>query len=87
MRTTNCFDITDACMSWVRAIHIAHLMLRAGTFRNVMVINGEFHLGIHDKWTIETLDSLSYSFPMFTIGEAATATILLPDEQEWQFDY
>ena len=24
---------------------------------------------------------------MFTIGEAATATILLPDEQEWQFDY
>jgi len=87
MRTTNCFDIIDACMSWVRAIQIAHLMLCAGTYRNVMVINGEFHLGIHDKWTIETLDSLSYTFPMFTIGEAATATILLPSEQSWRFDY
>jgi 3-oxoacyl-[acyl-carrier-protein] synthase III len=87
MRSTNCFDITDACMSWVRAMQIAHLMLRAGAFRNVMIINGEFHLGIHDKWTIETLDSLSYSFPMFTIGEAAKATIVMPGEQEWRFDF
>jgi 3-oxoacyl-[acyl-carrier-protein] synthase III len=51
------------------------------------VINGEFHLGIHDRWNIEALDSLSYTFPMYTIGEAATATILLPSEQNWQFDY
>ena len=64
MRTTNCFDVTDACMSWVRAMQIAHLMLRSGAFRNAMIINGEFHLGLHDKWDIETLDSLSYTFPM-----------------------
>jgi 3-oxoacyl-[acyl-carrier-protein] synthase III len=87
MGTTNCFDITDACMSWVRAIQIAYQMLRTGAFRNVMVINGEFHLGIHDRWRIETLESLAYSFPMFTIGEAATATILLPGGQDWRFDY
>jgi 3-oxoacyl-[acyl-carrier-protein] synthase III len=87
MRTTNCFDVTDACMSWVRAIQIAYQMLSVGAFRNVMVINGEFHLGIHDRWRIETLESLAYSFPMFTIGEAATATILLPGEQDWRFDY
>jgi len=87
MRTANCFDVTDACMSWVRALQIADLMLRSGAFRNAMVINGEFHLGLHDKWEIETLDSLTYSFPMFTIGEASTATILLPGDQEWRFDY
>jgi 3-oxoacyl-[acyl-carrier-protein] synthase III len=87
MRTTNCFDVTDACMSWVRAMQIAHLMLRSGAFRNAMIINGEFHLGLHDKWDIETLDSLSYTFPMFTIGEASTATILLPSDREWRFDY
>jgi len=87
MRTANCFDVTDACMSWVRAMQIAYFMLSAGAFRNVMVINGEFHLGIHDKWKIGTLDSLSYTFPMFTIGEAATATILLPSDREWRFDY
>jgi len=87
MRTTNCFDLTDACMSWVRAMQIASLMLDAGTFRNAMVINGEFHLDIHDRWNIESLDSLAYNFPMYTIGEAATATILLPSEQTWRFDY
>jgi 3-oxoacyl-[acyl-carrier-protein] synthase III len=87
MRTTNCFDVTDACMSWVRAMQIANLMLRSGAFRNAMIVNGEFHLGLHDKWEFETLDSLAYTFPMFTIGEASTATILLPSDQEWRFDY
>jgi len=87
MKTTNCFDVVDACMSWVRALQISQLLLREGAARNIMVINGEFHLGLHDNWEIGTLASLSYTFPMFTIGEAATATILLPSEQNWQFDY
>jgi 3-oxoacyl-[acyl-carrier-protein] synthase III len=87
MRTTNCFDVTDACMSWVRAVQIAQHMLNAGTFRNAMIVNGEFHMGIHDKWDIESPDSLSYTFPMFTIGEAATATILVPGDRDWQFNF
>ena len=87
MRRANCFDVTDACMSWVRALQIANLMLGAGTVRNAVVINGEFHLGIHDHWKIGSLDSLAYNFPMFTIGEAATATVLLPSDQQWRFDY
>ena len=87
MRRANCFDVTDACMSWVRALQIANLMLGAGTVRNAVVINGEFHLGIHDYWKIGSLDSLAYNFPMFTIGEAATATVLLPSDQQWRFDY
>jgi 3-oxoacyl-[acyl-carrier-protein] synthase III len=87
MQSANCFDVTDACMSWVRALQIAHLMLAAGTVRNAVVINGEFHLGIHDDWKIGTLNSLAYTFPMYTIGEAATATVLLPSDQQWRFDY
>jgi 3-oxoacyl-[acyl-carrier-protein] synthase III len=87
MQRANCFDVTDACMSWIRALQIANLMLCAVTVRNAVVINGEFHLGIHDNWKIESLDSLEYNFPMFTIGEAATATVLLPSDQEWRFDY
>lgn len=87
MHRANCFDVTDACMSWVRALQIVNLMLDAGTVRNAVVINGEFHLGIHDNWKIETSDSLAYNFPMFTIGEAATATVLLPSDQPWRFDY
>lgn len=87
MQRANCFDVTDACMSWVRALQIVNLMLGAGTVRNAVVLNGEFHLGIHDHWKIESLDALAYSFPMFTIGEAATATVLLPSDQQWRFDF
>lgn len=87
MNQANCFDITDACMSWIRATHIAQLMLKAGTFKRVMIINGEFHLGFHDNWEIRGVRSLEYSFPMYTIGEAATATILTSSEKDWEFAY
>ncbi len=87
MNRVNCFDITDACMSWIRATHIAQLMLKTGTFKRAMIINGEFHLGFHDNWEIRDLRSLEYSFPMYTIGEAATATILIPSEKDWEFAY
>lgn len=87
MYRANCFDITDACMSWIRATHVAQLMLKAGTFKRVMIINGEFHLGFHDNWEIRDLKSLAYSFPMYTIGEAATATILVASDEDWEFNF
>jgi 3-oxoacyl-[acyl-carrier-protein] synthase III len=87
MYRANCFDITDACMSWIRAAHIAQLMLKAGTFERVMIVNGEFHLGFHDNWEIRDMRSLEYSFPMYTIGEGATATILTAGGEDWKFAY
>ena len=87
MYRANCFDITDACMSWVRAIQTAYLMLRSGAVKTVMVINGECHLGLHDNWAIRDFRALEYTFPMYTIGEAATATVLVASEDDWQFDY
>ncbi|MEM7254323.1 MAG: 3-oxoacyl-[acyl-carrier-protein] synthase III C-terminal domain-containing protein [Pseudomonadota bacterium] len=87
MKETNCFDITDACMSWIRALQTAYLMLKAGSFRRIMIINGECHYGIHDSWRIRELRALEHTFPMYTIGEAATATIVEASDVEWQFDY
>lgn len=87
MRTANCFDIIDACMSWIRSTQVAQLMMNSGDFKRVMVINGEFHLGFHDNWAIRGIRALSYSFPMYTIGEAATATILEPGGEDWTFAY
>lgn len=89
MRLVNCFDITDACMSWIRALHIAYLMLRSQTFKTVMVINGEFHGTNMERanWEIRHPQSLTYTFPQYTIGEAATATILIPSQNPWTFSY
>jgi 3-oxoacyl-[acyl-carrier-protein] synthase III len=87
MYQANCFDVTDACMSWVRSAHIANLMLQSGASKAAMIVNGEFHLGMHDNWEIRDVRALEYSFPMYTIGEAATATILLPSDRPWDFSY
>ena len=87
MHKANCFDVTDACMSWIRALETAYLMLRAGRFKRAMIINGECHLGMRDNWEIRGIRSLAHTFPMYTIGEAATATIVTASEQTWQFEY
>ena len=87
MHTANCFDVIDACMSWIRATQIAQMMMNAGAFKRVMIINGEFHLGFHDNREIRSIRDLEYSFPMYTIGEATTATILEPEGADWTFAY
>ncbi|HXW70338.1 MAG TPA: 3-oxoacyl-[acyl-carrier-protein] synthase III C-terminal domain-containing protein [Methylocella sp.] len=87
MVRANCFDITDACMSWIRALQVAYLMLRAGSARTVMIVNGEFHAGLRHSWRIPDLTALKYTFPTYTIGEAATATIVTGSDAEWSFDY
>ncbi|MEM7201176.1 MAG: 3-oxoacyl-[acyl-carrier-protein] synthase III C-terminal domain-containing protein [Planctomycetota bacterium] len=91
MGSANCFDITDACMSWIRALQMAQLLLDGGHYRRAMIINGEFHMGFHDNWEIRDVRSLAHTFPMYTIGEAASATVLTATEpaqrREWRFDY
>ena len=48
---------------------------------------GEFHRGFHDNWEIRDYKALLHTFPMYTIGEATTATVLTPSDEEWTFDY
>jgi len=82
-----CFDITDACMSWTRALQICEMYLSSGQMKNALVLTGEFHLNIRDPITIRSVESLSYSFPVYTIGEAATATLLTTSSSEWTFRF
>lgn len=76
-----CFDVMDACASWVRATHIARAFIEAGTYRNVMILNAEFN-GNLESYDLRSLDEFDHRFPSFTIGEAATATILSPSDAD-----
>lgn len=90
MKRTSCFDIVDACMSWIRALEISYQYLRAGTYKNIMIINGEFNAyehGLPEIFKIKTLKQALYTFPGYTIGEASTATVLSPSDQKWEFHY
>ena len=82
-----CFDIVDACMSWVRALQLVDSLFKNGGYRNALIVNAEFNaqsggplyphnLNLHYR------EQLEYRFPSFTIGEAATATLLIPSEPD-----
>ncbi len=76
-----CFDVLDACASWIRGVSIAKSFLDQRVYRNVMVLNCEFNFREYCRSNLEMtrLEDLENAFSAFTIGEAATATILSAD--------
>jgi 3-oxoacyl-[acyl-carrier-protein] synthase III len=85
-----CFDVSDACMSYVRALEIAQAYLLSGKYKNILIVNSEctvYEYGYPDLFKIRSTEELQYTLPAYTIGEAATATIVNGDEGEWQFHY
>jgi len=86
----DCFDVADACMSWVRSVDIAQQFLMNGRYRRVLVVNGEFNVfghGYPELFRVRDLEQLAYTFPTYTIGEAATATVLSGEGEPWRFAY
>jgi len=93
LRNAHCFDILDACMSWTRAVQVAESLFRTGQFRAAMIVNAEFNL----RWggvvfphlfRMRQLDALESTFPAYTLGEAATATVLTAqDNDPWEFRF
>ena len=82
-----CFDVLDACASWVRAFDVARCFLKAKAYRRIMILSCETSGAEHCMPVIENLRQLSYSFPALTIGEAATATILVEDDDDDDDEY
>ena len=75
MKNATAFDLLDACLSWMRALHISYHFMKNGVYKNIMIMNAEFNKS-YGEFTIKHPDELAYRFAQFTIGEAATATIL-----------
>jgi 3-oxoacyl-[acyl-carrier-protein] synthase III len=81
------FDILDACASWMRALQVARSFISRGHYRNVMVLNAEFNVRDYARYEVESIEQLEYTFPAFTIGEAATATVLSGEMLDETLDY
>lgn len=88
-----CFDVVDACMSWVRSVHLAEHLLQAGRYRSVLIVSAEFNINGSDAvfpsvFKLRHPDALAWSFPAFTLGEAAAAMILCADNRPpWEFHF
>jgi 3-oxoacyl-[acyl-carrier-protein] synthase III len=80
-----CFDVVDACASWLRALQIAHTFIRSGTYRRGMIVNCECGFVMYDDWALQRLEDLDHRAAAWTIGEAATAAIV--DDQSADDDF
>jgi 3-oxoacyl-[acyl-carrier-protein] synthase III len=90
MRRVQCFDILDACNSWSRGVQIIYALLQTGNYKRAMLINAEFSTsaGRLGNYSLRHGAELDWTFPTYTIGEAATATILsLNPDSPWEFHF
>ena len=87
LKSATCFDVMDACASWIRSISIAKSFLAQKIHRLVMVLNCEFNFREYANFEIKNTQDLENSFSAFTIGEAATATILTSDDLDDDSDF
>src|SRR6185437_633879 len=86
-----CVDVKEACDGWMKAMKIADALIKTGTYERILVVNGEFSMtkgyainpGLFD---LNSADELQWRFPIFTIGEGATATVVEKDPlRPWTF--
>jgi len=75
IRNATGFDILDACLSWLRALHISYNFLKNGVYKNILILNAEFNYEFN-SWATHGIDEVDYRFAQMTIGEAATAMVL-----------
>ena len=85
LKQATCFDILDACASWLRAVHVAHSFIKTGMYRNVMILNCEFNFREYANFEFKSLKDIEFNFPTFTIGECATATIVSDSEKDDEY--
>lgn len=92
MRNVHCFDVLDACMSWSRALQLIYALFRTGVYKRAMIVNGEFGQ-THDDgpgypkiFGLKNIKQIEWTWPGYTVGEAATATILSHhSDKTWEF--
>jgi len=82
LKSATCFDVMDACASWIRSLAIAKSFLAQKAYKLVMILNCEFTFREYANFDFTSSDDLENAFSVFTIGEAATATLVTSNGSE-----
>jgi 3-oxoacyl-[acyl-carrier-protein] synthase III len=77
-----CFDIMEACASWLRAVQVSDAYFKAGIYRKGLIVNCECSLERFCTWDIVGRDNLDHLLAAFTVGEAATATVVAAGDSD-----
>jgi 3-oxoacyl-[acyl-carrier-protein] synthase III len=76
LRNATGFDLLDACASWLRALQVGHSLIRSGTYRTGLIVNCECSVLNYLDLEKCRLEDFPSRLACFTMGEAATATVL-----------
>jgi 3-oxoacyl-[acyl-carrier-protein] synthase III len=80
LSNATCFDILDACASWLRGVDVARHMMANGACRRVLILNCEFNFHAYEPAFVPSADVIATMWAGYTVGEAATATVLSSEE-------
>jgi 3-oxoacyl-[acyl-carrier-protein] synthase III len=86
------FDMKAACDGWMKAMQVAQAFLRTGVHKRILIVNSEFsnveNYAIRPHlYDLKSAQQLKHRLPAYTVGEAATATIVSASESDapWKF--
>jgi 3-oxoacyl-[acyl-carrier-protein] synthase III len=82
LSNATCFDLLDACASWLRGVDVARHLLAPGTYQRAMVLNCEANFREYEPPRIGSLAEMELLWSGFTVGEAATATVIERDSTD-----
>lgn len=91
LNSAHCFDISDACNGWSRALQVCQGLFGTGQYRNALIVNGEFPMFEGgpvrpELYRIQRMEQLEHRFPSFTLGEATAATVVTAGEDvNWDY--
>jgi 3-oxoacyl-[acyl-carrier-protein] synthase III len=74
-----CFDVGDACASWLRALQVAHSLIATERYRAGLIVNCECDFERYAEWNLLHREETDVRLAAFTMGEAATATVVASD--------
>ena len=87
-----CFDIKAGCDGWMKAARIAQSLLASGAYKKIMVVAAEFPVSADANFVFPSLfklksqSQIDYTFPAWTVGETATATIFSAGGEVWRVE-
>lgn len=92
MRRARAFDIVDGCMGWCSALHVTQALIDRGDAKNVLIVSSECSMDeggiiLPRGFTVTELSELRWRLPGFTVGEAVTATLVVPSANPWTFHF
>jgi len=88
LRHASSFDVLEACAGWLRSLQVSQSLIRTKTYRRGMIVNCECGFRHHLQLVLDKPEDVEHRLASFTIGEAATATIVddsCPDDIYFRF--